>query len=211
MTSFLRRSLPISLRQLARPTSLWRLARLATLGCACLLLPGAHLRASAQAAEDVLSQKEVDTLRDSAFVPTDRVLAFEQFLNDREKQIGTLTARRHGHTDYGGDMHDVLDQFGQIADELNDNLDEYGRFHRDVRKALPKLLQTTDHWIATISATSENDAYNIVRRIALDNLKDTREIVATLQTDLAAYFKAHPEAEQAEKKRTADPHAVKPE
>ena len=181
------------------------------MGIACLLVPATHLHAAAQAAEDVLSQKEIDALRDTAFVPNDRVLAFEQFLNDREKQIATLTAKRHGHTDYGGDMHDVLDQFGQIVDELNDNLDEYSRFHRDVRKALPKLLQTTDHWIATVNAISDNDAYNIVRRITLDNLKDTREIVVNLQTDLAAYFKAHPEAEQAEKKRTSDPHAVRPE
>lgn len=175
--------------------------------CAALLLP----RAGAQAAEDVLSQKEVDTLRDTAFTPADRVLAFEQFLNDREKRIDELVAKRHGHTDYGGDMHDALDQFGQITDELNDNLDEYSRQHRDVRKTLPKLLQAIDKWTASLNAPSENEAYNVVRRLALDNVKDTREITQQLQTDLDVYFKAHPEAAQAEKKRNADPHAVRPE
>ena len=181
------------------------------LASVCLLLALGSTSARAQAADDVLSQKEVDTLRDTAFVPSDRVEAFEQFLNDREKQIQTLTARRHGHTDYGGDMHDLLDQFGQIADEFNDNLDEYNKQHRDVRKVLPKLLQTIDRWTATLNSTPENDAYNIVRRIAVDNLKDTREIVEGMQTDLAAYFKAHPEAAKAEKARNANPHAVRPE
>ncbi len=167
--------------------------------------------ASTQAGEDVLSQKEVDALRDAAFAPSDRVLAFEQFLNDREKQVQQLTVKRRGHTDFGGEMHDLLDQFGQIADELNDNLDEYSRNHRDIRKTLPKLLQSTEHWTATLTAAPDNDAYNVVRRIALDDLKDTRELAEHLQTDLTAYFKLHPEAEQAEKHRSSDPHAVRPE
>lgn len=165
----------------------------------------------AQAADDVLSQKEVDTLRDTAFTPSDRVVAFEQFLNDRQKRIQELVSKRHGHTDYGGDMHDAIDQFGQIADELNDNLDEYSRLHRDIRKTLPKLLKAADDWIATLQSASDNEAYNVVRRIAVDNVRDTREIAQGLQTDLDAYFKAHPEAEKAEKKRDADPHATRPE
>jgi exonuclease VII large subunit len=164
----------------------------------------------AQAAEDILSQKEVDTLRDTAFVPSDRIGAFTQFLNDRQKRIQEL-ARRRGHTDYGGDMHDAIDQFGQIADELNDNLDEYARQHRDVRKVLPKLLKAVDEWTATLQAPTDNESYNVVRRIALDNVKDTREIAQQLQTDLDTYFKLHPEAEKAEKKRSSDPHAVRPE
>ena len=181
--------------------------------CAALLFATIlfSLPAHGQAAEDVLSQKEIDTLRDAAFVPGERVLAFEQFLNDREKRIAELITKRHGHTDYGGDMHDAVDQFGQIVDELNDNLDEYSRAHRDVRKVLPKLLQAIDHWSATLKSATDNEAYDVVRRIALDNLKDTHEITQGLQTALDAYFKAHPEAEKAEKKRTTDPHAVRPE
>lgn len=172
-----------------------------------LITPGAL----AQAEQDVLSQKEVDTLRDAAFVPNERVLAFEQFLNDRQTRIQLLVAKRHGHTDYSGDMHDAIDQFGQIVDELNDNLDEYSRQHRDVRKALPKLLSAIEEWTATLNSAVSSEAYNVVRRIALDNLKDTRELAQQLQTDLDAYFKAHPEALKDEKKRATDPHAVRPE
>ena len=101
--------------------------------------------------------------------------------------------------------------FGQIIDELNDNLDEYSRQHRDVRKAIPKLLKAIDDWSGTLSSASDNEAYNVVRKIALDNLKDTREITQQLQTELDAWFKAHPEALKEEKKRNADPHAVRPE
>ena len=171
-----------------------------------LCLSPAHARA--QAGEDMLSQREVDSLRDAAFAPMERILAFERILNDREKRIEDLQARRRGHTDFAGEMHDVLEQFGAIADELNDNLDDYSRRHRDVRKALPKLIEATERWSTAIRSPADAEGYSVVRRIALDNVKDARELAQTLGTELDAYFKAHPEAEQAEKKRSADPHAV---
>ena len=163
----------------------------------------------AQAGEDVLSQKEVDTLRDTAFDPADRIAAYVQILNDREHHLDDLLAKRRGHTDFGGEVADVLDQFGAIADELNDNLDEYSRHHRDVRKALPKLIQATERWSTALRTPADDEAYAVVRRIALDNVKDTRELAAALQTDLAAYFKAHPEAEKEENRRKGAPHAVR--
>ena len=177
----------------------------------CLLLEQSCFlarSAQGQAGDDVLSQREVDSLRDAAYVPIDRLLVFERILDDRERRINDLLAKRKGHTDFAPEMHEALDQFGAIADELNDNLDEYSRSHRDVRKALPKLVQATERWSTTLRSPADNEAYAVVRRIALDNVKDTRELATQLGTDLDAYFKAHPEAEKAEKKRSENPHAV---
>ena len=162
----------------------------------------------AQAGDDVLSQREVDALRDAAFVPIDRIIVFVRILNDREKRVEDLLARRRGHTDFPADMHDAMDQFGAITDELNDNLDEYSRKHRDVRKAIPKLLEATERWSTALKSPPDDSAYDVVRRIAVDNVKDTHELTAALQTELEVYFKAHPDAEKAEKLRYADPHAV---
>jgi len=164
--------------------------------------------ARAQAKDDVLSQREVDELRDAAFVPSDRIVTYSRILDDRAKRIDEMLAKRRGHTDFAGEMHDALEQFGEIADELNDNLDEYNRNHRDVRKALPKLLQATERWSTTLRAPAEDEAYGVVRRIALDNVKDMRDIAEKLATELEAYFKAHPEALLLEKRRSDDPHAV---
>ena len=166
------------------------------------------VHASPQAKEDVLSQREVDSLRDAAFVPSERLVTFMHILDDREKRIQTLLAKRRGHTDFGGEMHDVLDQFGQITDELNDNLDEYSRNHRDVRKVLPKILESADRWSTTLRSPAEDEAYGVVRRIALDNVKDCHDLASALGPELDAFYKAHPEAEKEEKRRTADPHAV---
>jgi hypothetical protein len=104
-------------------------------------------------------------------------------------------------------MHDAVDQFGGIADELNDNLDEYGARHRDVRKALPKLIEATDRWSTVLRAAGDDDGYAVVRRTALDSLKDIRTSAEEMQTTLTAYFKDHPDALKAEKARSSAPHA----
>jgi len=179
------------------------LAGVASVAIAALLLCGV---AQAQDTEGPLSQAEVESLRDAAFVPVDRVRAFEKILDSREKDITDLEkrGRRPGWVE---DMHDALDQFGAIADELNDNLDEYDSKHRDIRKELPKLVQKIERWQTVLRGAGEDDAYNVVRKIALDNLADMRTLAQDMQTEQERYFKAHPEAEKAEKTRTASPHA----
>ena len=162
--------------------------------------------ARAQAGDDVLSQKEVEALRDSAYVPTDRVQAYEKILNDRERMIDDLMKKPH-HVTFGPDMHDLMDQFGAIAGELNDNLDEYSAKHRDLRKVLPKLLAATERWSTMLRAPVDDDAYKVVRRIALDAVKDMKDSVQEMETSQEAYFKAHPDAAKAEKDRRDNPHA----
>jgi hypothetical protein len=163
-------------------------------------------RAWAQAADGELSEAEVESLRDAAYVPLDRIKAYEKILDDRERRVAQLLAkpRRPG---FALEMHDAIEQFGAVADELNDNLDEYDTKHRDVRKALPKLIEATERWSTTLRAAGDDDAYNVVRRIALDNLKDMRTSAEEMETTLTAYFKDHPEALKAEKARASEPHA----
>jgi len=162
--------------------------------------------ALAQEKEDALSQKEVEELRDAAFIPTDRIEAYEKILDTREKMIEALLAKPR-HVTFGEDMHDALDQFGAIADEMNDNLDELNAQHRDLRKILPKLVKATERWTTALRAPSEDDAYKVVRRIALDTLKDTHDIAIEMETSEEAYFKAHPDAAKEEKARKDAPHS----
>jgi methyl-accepting chemotaxis protein len=163
-------------------------------------------RLRAQATEGVLSEKEVDTLRDTAYEPMARIVAYVKILDDRQRWIDELVHGQH-HLTTAEDLHDAMDQFGQIADELNDNLDQYGQRHRDIRKTLPKLVEATERWSTSLRSAAENEHYNVVRKIALDALKDTRQIADQMRTEQEAYFKAHPEAEKAEKARRGDPHA----
>jgi hypothetical protein len=175
-----------------------------------LLLAFSAPRLRAQAPDGTLTEKEIDSLRDAAYIPNDRVVTYEQILNDREREMKDLLAKPH-HVSFSSDMHDLITQFGAIADELNDNLDEYQTHRRDVRKALPKLLSAIARWSDTLRAAPEDDAYNVVRRIALDSLKDMSGIATSMQTEQAAYFKAHPDEAKREQERADENHAPVPD
>lgn len=190
-------------------TPLVRVRQLVVAVCA-LLLAAPALQAYAQDNDNSISQKEIEALRDAAYIPNDRVLAFIKILNTRDQEIQDLLAkpRRPG---FDQDMHDLIDQFATIADEFNDNLDDYSSKHRDIRKSLPKLVSAIERWQTTLRAAGQDDAYNVVRKMALDSLKDMRDTVDTAQTEQAAYFKAHPDAAKLEKERADPEHTPVPQ
>lgn len=175
-------------------------------GVLVAVLLGVGLRVHAQASDGVMSDKEVETLRDAAYVPDDRITAYQKILDTREREIDELLAKPH-HVTFGEDMHDLMDQFGAIADELNDHLDEYHSKHRDVRRVLPKLVEATERWATALRAPADDPNYKVVRKIALDAVKDMHEIAVQMVADQAAYFKEHPEAAKAEKEKRESPHA----
>lgn len=162
--------------------------------------------ARAQDTDGALSQAEIESLRDAAYVPMDRVRAYESILDTREKEIGILM-KRGRRPGFVQDMHDELDQFGAIADELNDNLDEFDGKHRDLRKELPRLMQKIERWQTVLRGVGDDDGYNVVRKIALTNLADMKTLTADMEGEQERYFKEHPEAARAEKDRLAAPHA----
>lgn len=179
-----------------------RVRHVALMVCAVSLVT-CGTRVFAQDDDSSISQKEVEQLRDAAYIPNDRILTFIRILNTREQEIEDLLSKPH-RPGFNQDMHDLLEQFEAIADEFNDNLDEYQTRHRDIRKSLPKLLSATERWSTALRAPPDDDAYNVVRRMALDSVKDMRDTASSMQTGQAAYFKDHPDAVKIEKER-ADP------
>jgi hypothetical protein len=145
----------------------------------------------AQQDDTSLTQVEIDQVREARYFPADCVLLFVKFLDLRTQELHDLYAhpRRPGREQ---DTHDLLAQFTSIADQLSDNLDEYGPRHVDLRKALPKILTGTGRWSAALNAIPDNDAYTVTRKLALDSLRDLRDSTTQLAADQAAWFKAHP-------------------
>jgi archaellum component FlaC len=171
-----------------------------------LALAPVATRVHAQAPEGVLSEGEVESLRDASYIPTDRIAAYVKILNNREQRINELMSRKL-HPGFAQDMHDVLDQFGAISDELNDNLNEFDTKHRDVRKSLPKLVSEVERWSTALRTVPDDEQYRVVRKIALDSLKDMHDAATEMESTQQAYFIAHPDAEKAEKARNSNPHA----
>jgi hypothetical protein len=160
-----------------------------------LVLLALSLPVHAQRAESALSEGEIEQLRDSAYVANDRIFVFIKLLDTRNKSIQDLFAhpRKPGREQ---DAHDLMEQFTSIADELNDNLDDYGPHHRDIRKALPKLLDATERWSSNLKQPPENAAYDLSRKLALEAIRDIREEATQMVEEQKAWFAAHPPAKE---------------
>jgi hypothetical protein len=149
----------------------------------------------AQRDDSALSEGEVEQLRESAYFPNDRVMVFIKLLDIRTKAIQDMYARprRPGREQ---DTHDLYEQFTSIADELDDNLDDYGPHNRDIRKSLPKLIEATDRWATIIKSPPDNETYNVSRRLALEALRDIREAATQLVEQQRTWFAAHPPSKE---------------
>ena len=165
---------------------------LAAFAALLLLLPSSSAHAQK---EEALSDAEVEQLREAAYTPDDRVLVFVKILDTRADRIRELAAkpRRPGRED---DLHDLFEQFNSILDEFNDNLDDYGPRHYDLRKQLPKLLQATDRWATAIRSPADNDAYNVARSLSLEAIQDTRDEATKLVEEQRIWFAAHPPSKE---------------
>jgi len=161
----------------------------------------------AQAREGALSEGEVEQIRESRYIPSDSILLFVKFLDLRTQEITGLYAkpRRPGREQ---DTHDLIEQFTSIADELGDNLDDYGPRHADLRKALPKLIDAVDRWATVIKSPPENEAYSVSRKLALETLKDLKDQANQLVDDQAAWFKLHPPSKQPTQQQQTEPITI---
>jgi hypothetical protein len=150
---------------------------------------------SAQSTDGAMSEAEIDQLRDVAYVPADRIAVFIKLLDTRAASLQSLVAkpRRPGREE---DLHELLQQFVAIIDELNDNLDDYGPRHRDIRKQLPKLLEATDRWSTALRSPADSDVYKVSRSLALEGVQDARDETKKLTEEQKAWFAAHPPAKE---------------
>jgi len=160
---------------------------------AALILVASPLRA--QIRQSDLSDGEVEQIRDARYIPNDCILLFVKFLDLRTKEIQDLYAkpRRPGREQ---DTHDLIVQFTSIADELSDNVDDYGPRHIDIRKALPKVVEATERWATALKSPPSDEAYDVARKLALESIRDLRESATELSAQQIAGFKAHPPAKE---------------
>ncbi|HEY4382103.1 MAG TPA: hypothetical protein VGN01_17270 [Acidobacteriaceae bacterium] len=165
------------------------------------LVPTLHAQTSRPPS---LSEGEIDQIRDARLNPSDCIVLYVKFLDERTKKIQDLYAkpRQPGREE---DTHDLLVQFTSIADELADNLDDYGPRHADLRKALPKVLEATDRWATALKSPPDHDAYSVARKIALESVRDLRESSTELAAEQTTWFKAHPPSKQKPQQQGAPP------
>jgi len=144
---------------------------------------------AAQQRRDPLTPAEINQLRDAAQDPDQRLKLFVQFARARLTSLEQMRADPKV-TDRDQDTHDNLQDFLDVYDELDDNVDTFVDRGADLRKILKFVIEADSEFAVRLRALKNNaqiqkentSAYEFLLTSALDTLKssteDHRELLA---------------------------------
>jgi hypothetical protein len=160
---------------------------------------GPACNASCQTNKDPLNETEVDQVREVADQPVERVKLYMKFIAQRTDAIQEMV----GDTkiqDKPAKIHNLMDEYTRLVDELQDNLDGYDETHSDVRKALKELVPASEKWLAILAKPASDRSYDFSRKTALEAGQSLAEQAKKLQADQIKWFAEH----KAEKNRNGE-------
>jgi len=112
----------------------------------CLLMLAISVAAAAQRRRDPLTEAETDQLREQAQEPVARLRLYIKFAGVRMVAIEEVPANAKSDPKRGQKIHDLLEDFGNIVDEIDDNIDNYAEHGSDMRKPLKELITAESDW-----------------------------------------------------------------
>jgi chromosome segregation ATPase len=105
----------------------------------------------AQRSRDPLNPNEADLLRDAAQEPAARLKLYIQFARTRLASLEEVRADPKV-TDRGKQTHDRLQDFLDVYDEMNDNIDTFVERKSDLRKPLKAVVEADTEFQAKLRA-----------------------------------------------------------
>jgi len=118
----------------------------------CLSVLGVLLTlAGAQARREPLNPVEIDKLRDAAQEPEARLKLYVQFARERLAALEQVQAATKA-PDQAQQTHDKLQNFLDVYDELNDNIDTFVDRKADLRKPLKMVIEADTEFQAKLRA-----------------------------------------------------------
>lgn len=121
-----------------------RLALLTILFCSMLSAGQVHHR-------DPLNDAEIGKIRDTAQLPEERLKLYVEFARARLDKMQQLHSDPKG-TDREANTRDALQEFLDVYDELNTNVDTYADRGSDLRKALKPVIEADTEFGAKMRA-----------------------------------------------------------
>jgi hypothetical protein len=142
---------------------------------------------------DPLTEAEADQLRQVAMEPYNRIKLMIKFTEARLTSIDQIRLDPKQAADRGKQIHDLLEDFASLMDEINDNLDQYeGRpLDKDTvkqyHKGLKELIDADarfDQRLTALKSASETDPvtkkeapdFRFVLQDAMDSLKSNADM-----------------------------------
>jgi uncharacterized coiled-coil DUF342 family protein len=140
------------------------------------LLSSLFSLAAAQSRREPLNPVEIDQLRDAAQEPEPRIRLYIQFARSRLLALEEMRSDPKV-SDRAQQTHDKLQNFLDVYDELNDNIDTFVERRADLRKPLKAVIEADTEFQAKLralkassgTAPAEAEKY----RFLLDSVIDT--------------------------------------
>jgi hypothetical protein len=160
---------------------------------------------------DPLTEAEADQLREVAMEPYRRIKLMIKFTEARLVAIDQIRVDPKLAADRGKQIHDLLEDFTSLVDEINDNLDQYeGRpLDKDqvkqYHKGLKELIEADERFdlrLRTLQSAAETDP--ITRKEAPDFrfvLQDARDALKSNADMAREYMETTHDQKQSDKKK----------
>lgn len=161
--------------------------------------------APAWAKRDPLNNKEIDDLREAAQEPNDRLKLIVQYARVRLQSLEEArTDPKLSNDERAERIHDLIEDFTSIYDELDDNLDMYSSQKADFRKAMHVVIEGDAEFqnrlrafrdaITSDPAKYQTKQYQFMLENAIDavnaGVRDHRQVLEE-QNELAKERKKH--------------------
>ena len=160
---------------------------------------------------DPLTEAEADQLREVAMEPYRRIKLMIKFTEARLVAIDQVRVDPKLAADRGKQIHDLLEDFTSLVDEINDNLDQYeGRaldkdMVKQYHKGLKELIEADERFdlrLRTLQSAAETDP--IPKKEAPDFrfvLQDARDALKSNADMAREYMETTHDQKQSEKKK----------
>ena len=139
---------------------------------------------------DVLTDAQVEEIREAGIDPDGRIKLYTKYLNERADSIESLTKRGHS-APRAHRLDNELQDFAALMDELGSNLDQYGDRKADIRKSLKTLDESAQRWLTILHNLPSEPGFDLSLKDATDGSQDLADQVKQMLTDQTAYFKEH--------------------
>jgi hypothetical protein len=135
---------------------------------------------------DPLTEAETDQLREAAQDPGPRLKLYIKFAAARLETIQQLRTDPKMAAERGQRIHDLLEDFVNVVDEIDRNVDTYEEHDVDLRKPLKELIEADTGWqlrLRTLKeaphsdsvAASEFREYSFTLETALDSVSSSAD------------------------------------
>ena len=144
---------------------------------------------------DPLTENESDQIAELSQEPDKRIKLILKFTQARLASIEQMEGDTRMAPGRGKQVHDLLEDFTALIDELDDNIDEYTDKKSDIRKALKEVVESDTNFQLKLRTLKEQKAttkefteYNFVLQNATEavnsSLDNARQALEELEKAL---------------------------